>query len=389
MKIGLLIEQLDILKGGQERSTLEIAERLRARGLSVSILTGIAENIPPECGVDIIDLGLPRYAGVSRYLGFIRASRRWAQKEKFDLVHAVTPVPFADIYQPRGGLIQETFDRNLARRRGFARLVRYLVGPNFRQRMVRRVERRLARESNCHFLAVSDYVREQCFRHLNLPEERVHTIFNGVDLNRLPESFHPAKRSHMRSILRIGENQLVGVFVAANFKLKGLNVIVETADLMRKTRPDLFSRFKFLVSGPDKVRPFFNKILKMGLDDSFVFLGPTKDIAGLFHTADFLVHPTWYDPCSRVVLEAMACGLPAVSTRFNGAGELLRRAEGGFIVQNPGDPRELMEFMIRFLEPGLPEKLGQNARAFRNRISMEHHVDQLVEFYEKIRSSTC
>lgn len=389
MKIALTIEQLDLSKGGQERSTLEIAERLLTRGLAVSVIAGRTDNLPSASKVDIIDLELPGHSGFSRYLEFIRAARRRIQNEKFDLVHAITPIPLADIYQPRGGLIQETFDRNLARRTGMAWLIRRLIGPNLRQRLVRRIERRLAGETNCRFLAVSEYVRRQCLTHLNLPEHRVHTIFNGVDLDRLPDTVDPSQRDHMRRVLRIGDHQLAGAFLATNFNLKGLEVIVQAAHLLRQSQPDLFPRFKFLVSGPDNVRPWFNRISKLGLEDSFIFLGPTKDIAALFRTADFLIHPTWYDPCSRVVLEALACGLPAVSTRFNGASELLRRGDCGFVAENPGNPRELLEFLIRFLDMDLLTRFGRNAGTLRNRISMEHHVDQLVEFYEKIRRKEC
>ncbi|MFA5864974.1 MAG: glycosyltransferase family 4 protein [Phycisphaerae bacterium] len=384
MKIALVIEQFNLNKGGQERSTLEIAELLAARGIDVSIITAEVENLPGNVKTRIVNLKIRTPFRFARFIQFARQARKRINKEGFDVVHAITPISCADVYQPRGGLIQETFERNLARRKGLAWLNHRMIGPNLRQRLVRRMEMDLAYRTNCQFLAVSDYVRRQCVRHLGLADDRISIIFNGVDLNRLPNPIDTQQRSHLRTILKIGDDQLAGVFAATNFKLKGLDVIIDSALLLKRLHPHVFPRFKFLISGPDKVRSFFNKISGLGLEDSFLFLGPTNDIGSLYHASDFLIHPTWYDPCSRVVLESLACGLPAITTQFNGAGELIGQGDCGFVMNDPGDPNELLQYWIRLLDSDLRKRFAKNALALRPRISMDHHVRQLVEFYQKV-----
>ncbi len=384
MNVALVIEQLDLQKGGQERSTLEIAERLAARGISTTLIAGLTDNLPGTSESRIIDLKLPYPPGFTRYLEFVKRAGKVIRSEKIDLVHAITPIPIADVYQPRGGLIQETFERNLARRKGFSQWIRRLIGPNFRQRMLRRTERELASKTNCQFLAVSDYVRRQCQQHLHLDDQRVHVIFNGVDISRLPEKSDPQRRSHLRSMLKIRDDQLAGVFAATNFGLKGLGTILEAAVLLRNQHPQLLGRFKFLICGPDNPRPHFERIRDLGLEQTFLLLGPTGSIGQLYEISDFLIHPTWYDPCSRVVLEALACGVPAISTRFNGASELIQQVDGGFVLDDPGDAQMLMEFWVRLLDDNLRSRFARNARTLRSQISMEHHVGQLIQFYEKI-----
>ena len=60
----------------------------------------------------------------------------------------------------------------------------------------------------------------------------------------------------------------------------------------------------------------------LGLSDRVRFVGYCPDVRDAYFASDFLVHPTFYDPCSNVVLEALACGLPVITTRDNGAAEL-------------------------------------------------------------------
>ena len=71
------------------------------------------------------------------------------------------------------------------------------------------------------------------------------------------------------------------------------------------------------------------------------FLGERNDMERLLGASDVLVHPTWYDPCSLVVLEALGAGVPVITTRFNGASELMRSGEEGFVLSDPADARRL------------------------------------------------
>ncbi len=381
MKIAIVIENFDLSKGGQERSTFEIAERLCSCGLEVSILTAEADHLPADTRSNVVDFAITTRRRVRHLNEFLRCTTQYLADNKFDVVHAITPIPEAHIYQPRGGLIQETFDRSVARHTGIVRLVRRIAGPNRRQRKIRAIERYLAENTPCRFLAVSGYVREQCMRHLHLSEDRVAVIFNGVDLHRLPEARDMQRRAKLRSVLKIGADQLAGCFVATNFKLKGLPTIIAAADRMKREHSQEFSRLRFLIAGPDKNRSWFHRLERMGLLESFIFLGPVSNISLLYEISDFLIHPTWYDPCSRVVLEAMACGLPSITTRYNGASELLKKNNCGLVIDDPGSELELGESWRKILDEDLRGIFSLNGKRLRNQISMDHHVSQLLEFY--------
>ena len=384
MKIGMAIEELDVQKGGQERSTLEIADLLSARGHDVSVVTGYASFLPAGLRARIINFNMVNPSRVGHFWEFQHRATRCLKNLAPDLIHAVTPIHNADIYQPRGGLIQETYERNLARRKGWRRRIRQWLGPNPRQRALRQVEQDLAWKSPCRFLAVSEYVRRQCLEHLRLPEDRVHTVFNGVDLSRLPAERNPEQRARLRERLNVKEGGWLGLFIATNFRLKGLDTLVDAAVRLRCNYPALFSRFKFLVGGPDKARGYFNRLTALGLEGTFTFAGPVHDLGPVFSASDFLAHPTWYDPCSRVVLEAAACGLPVVTTRYNGAEELIRRYDCGLIMDDPGSADELVRCLIELTREGTLAQLSARATGLRFQVSMDRHVEELVNFYRVV-----
>src|SRR5439155_13157775 len=84
-----------------------------------------------------------------------------------------------------------------------------------------------------------------------------------------------------------------------------------------------------------------------GLGNTVHLLGFQPDIRPCFHAADFFVLPTYYDPCSLVVFEALACGLPVITTACNGAGELIAEGREGFVVNAPDARAHLADALDR------------------------------------------
>jgi UDP-glucose:(heptosyl)LPS alpha-1,3-glucosyltransferase len=102
------------------------------------------------------------------------------------------------------------------------------------------------------------------------------------------------------------------------------------------------------------------------------------------HAADMLVHPTFYDPCSRVVLEAIASGLPAVTTRFNGAAEILTDNVTAHIIDDPADTLALADAIVRLADRDHRNEIAQNALALCDRIDIANHTRQMIELYQDV-----
>src|SRR5207247_38210 len=132
--------------------------------------------------------------------------------------------------------------------------------------------------------------------------------------------------------------------------------------LLHATRLVDRERFRLLVVGSPRLAGYRRLARRLGIEKQVRFLGPRKDVHHCFFAADFLVHPTFYDPCSLVVLEALACGLPVVTSRYNGASELLSPRRDGYVISDPHDHAELAWSMEQVLEPSRRLAFAQAAR---------------------------
>jgi UDP-glucose:(heptosyl)LPS alpha-1,3-glucosyltransferase len=110
-----------------------------------------------------------------------------------------------------------------------------------------------------------------------------------------------------------------------------------------------------------------------------------------FHAADVCVHPTYYDPCSRVVLEALCHGVPCITTRFNGAAEAITDGREGFIVDSPEAVEAWAERIRRLSSPELRRTMSANALMLRDKVSMARHVEELDSVFRQLmeRKRTC
>jgi len=84
---------------------------------------------------------------------------------------------------------------------------------------------------------------------------------------------------------------------------------------------------------------------RYGIADKIIFMGTQKEIEKYYAAADLFVLPTLYDPFSNATLEAMASGIPVVTTGNNGAAELIENGKEGFIVNDMFDAQELATYI--------------------------------------------
>jgi UDP-glucose:(heptosyl)LPS alpha-1,3-glucosyltransferase len=110
------------------------------------------------------------------------------------------------------------------------------------------------------------------------------------------------------------------------------------------------------------------------------FLGSRPDSIPSLAAADVLIHPTHYDACSLVVLEALASGLPVVSTRATGVDELMTDGVEGFLVSDPGETEAMAHHFGRLLDPGLREEMGRAAR----RLALQHPFSRNCDAIEAV-----
>ncbi|MBK9127822.1 MAG: glycosyltransferase family 4 protein [Phycisphaerales bacterium] len=388
MRVAIVHEQVDVRRGGAETSVVEMAGAIAARGVSVTVLFRgqrpgglVRDNVMYE----------PLAAGGGGKLlqtyRFVQAATRACRGGAFDVVHAVTPVLCADVYQPRGGLYAEAIARSLAPEqsplwRGLRRLGRRF---NMRQRFLMRIERVLLtrRRERVWVAALSEYVRQQALSHAAVPPSRVRVVFNGVSGR---PAGGPTGVRELRARLGIGPDSPLLLFVAHNFKLKGLGELLGALAAAGRdgAAHERASRAVLLVCGRDRAEPYEARARRLGLADRVRFVGPVEDLSAWYAAADALAHPTWYDPCSRVVLEALSSGLPAVTTRWNGAADVMEPGRHGEVLAEPDDTAALAAALERVLDPRVRAACRADAARLAGLVSMDRHAAELVALYEDV-----
>ncbi|MDO5370900.1 glycosyltransferase family 4 protein [Paracoccus sp. (in: a-proteobacteria)] len=204
-------------------------------------------------------------------------------------------------------------------------------------------------------ITVSDFNQAHLARTFGLDPSRLTRLYNGLDLDRF--AWQPPK-DDAAGILAVG--RLV--------EKKGFHILIE-AMLILKER-GVTARCDIIGAGEDEMR-LQNQIASCGLKDTVRLVGPMpqRDIIGRMRNAAVFACPCVVsrdgnrDGLPTVLVEAMALGLPVVSTDVVGIPELVRDNETGFCVEG-GDPLALADAMERLLgDAALRQRLSRDARA--------------------------
>jgi UDP-glucose:(heptosyl)LPS alpha-1,3-glucosyltransferase len=379
--VALISEWLDAWRGGAETSTSQFMHHLISQGVEVHLFTRSRPSPMPGLVVHVI--GGASMSRTRRSVTFVHRVRWMLAERHYDVVHAVSAIPGADVYQPRGGTVAETIERNIAVRstaigRSVKRCAQRL---NLKQQYMLRIEGRLfAPTQNCVVVAISDYVVRQLREHYALADSRIVKIFNGVDGDDADAGQRARDRDALRTEFSVGRDELLVLCVAHNFHLKGIRCWMDA--LARLLRDPSTPPIRSLIVGKGDSEWWHRRAHRLALGDRLTFVGPSESVAMFRHAADVLVHPTYYDPCSRVVLEGMVSGLPCVTTRWDGASEMIEDGVNGFVLREPDDVTGLCDRVRRLADPRFRAEMGRSAARVAERVSMRRHAKETLALYE-------
>jgi UDP-glucose:(heptosyl)LPS alpha-1,3-glucosyltransferase len=232
----------------------------------------------------------------------------------------------------------------------------------------------------------SDMVRDHFASHLRISPDHIRVIPSAIDPGRFPQHDRLRRRQEGRQQWNVAPTDLVGLFVAKNYRLKGLGALLNAVAALLQ-RPEFHGApppLRLLVCGNDHTRAYERRAAALKITPHVRFAGAFPDIRTAFFGADFLVHPTFYDPCSLVVLEAMACDLPIITSRYNGASELMHPLQEGFVIDDPHDSTHLAWCLAQMLDPARRRACAQAARRTAAQWTFEHHYRQMVNALEDV-----
>jgi UDP-glucose:(heptosyl)LPS alpha-1,3-glucosyltransferase len=368
-KIALVIDRFDGRRGGASHWTRGFAQWLAACECDVHVLTRSVGPIEAGLPITIHTIDAPRSP-----LAFPRAvSQRLAAIHPI-LSHDMGAAIGCDIFQPHVGSVPACWEGSVASCPGWFQPVKRFCGLSPRYWRIRRLTSLQYSSSSRVFIALSQKVARDMKTFHGVPAERIRTIYNGIDLDRFSPWVHRSRRAALRRHFGIGVNEVLIVSLAHHFRLKGISVLIRAVKQLRSQGAPV----KLLLCGGDRqsAHP------KIDSGGAILRCGNVEDVAPLYATADICVHPTFYDACSLVTLEALASGLPVVTTYANGASELITSGVNGLVLEHPYDSDALARALLPLVgNSELRRDLGSAARRLMHMHSAERNYREIVAAY--------
>lgn len=359
LRVAIVLDRFLPSLGG-ERYFSFLTEKLAKRGHEVHVFATeveAASGLPYK--VHIVKGGKSSRAG--RILALWRLDPEEVAGGRFDVVHGVAQCRASTVLNPHGGverayLRQEFASIESPAYRAYRRIRRYLSPRHY---LDTGLQARLYAEGRVRrVIAISQMVKRDIVEYYGFPADRIDVVFNTVDLDR----FHPKNTQMHRTLTRgglgIGGEAVLLLFAGNNFRLKGLPTLLKALSLLVRRLPG--SDLRLLVAGRGRPGRYRSLLARLGITDRVIFGGALPSLEHVYGASDIYVHPTFYDSCSLTVLEALASGLPVVTTRFNGAADAITSPDGGTVIDDPADAQALADAIAYYLPPRGARQRGRS-----------------------------
>ncbi|MBA2433451.1 MAG: glycosyltransferase family 4 protein [Chthoniobacterales bacterium] len=192
----------------------------------------------------------------------------------------------------------------------------------------------LAQQRAGRVIANSHMVQTEITATYDYPAARIDVVPNGVPVEQFRVSAEVRERTRLK--LGLPGSEIVALFVGSGWERKGLRFAVDA--IAHAAVPHL----RLLVAGrgsPARYR-----------GDAVQFLGVASELPALYAAADIFLLPTIYDPFSNACLEALAAGLPVITTRANGFAEIVEEGVHGSVIETPGDMAAIASALRRWCD---------------------------------------
>jgi UDP-glucose:(heptosyl)LPS alpha-1,3-glucosyltransferase len=395
MKIALVRQRYNPY-GGAERFVERAMTALAARDVELTLLardwldtsgsttTGSGTARPGTTGPGAAGAGEgrrlircdPFYIGrVWRDWSFARAVCAALAAHSFDLVQSHERIACCDIYRAGDGVHRQWL-ANRKRAAGVWGRIALALNPYHWYTLA--AEKRLFESPSLRaVICNSNMVKEEVRRHFGLAEAKLHVIYSGVDLAAFHPDMRPAWRARKRAELGIAEDAMVFLFVGSGFRRKGLPQLLRALTSVRNAH--------LVVVGADKELAQLRRAAEQtALAGRVHFAGGQEDVKPWYGMADCFVLPTLYDPFPNAALEAMACGLPLITSVQCGAAEFIESGVEGYVCRDPLDVVELARCLNLAAAPGQAGRMGAAARRKVEPYGLERMAQQLTRLYSDL-----
>jgi len=368
--------------GGTERYLIQLSSHLLDRGHDVTIVCRSRRgDADPRLKFEVLRNRV-MLGPAFRMWAFARAVERHVQKARYDVVFGLGKTYTHDAIRMGGGC-HETF-LELAHNPTRSLRDRFLLKGQVKHPLAVHIEERaLTPQHVRRVITNSEMVKQDAIARYGLPADKFEVIYNGVDMQRFDRERHADGARQLRRSLGLQPEDLVVLFLGTGYARKGLARVLDSFPLIAAECPNAH----LVVAGFDSSAARYRaRAVDLGIADRVSFLGGRRDTEICYAAADLYVLPTLYDPFATTTLEALASGLPVVTTKTNGGAEILTEGIQGTILPAQPAPRAIARAVVDWSERERIEAAREPARLLAQGLPDGLAARRSAEVLEEIAS---
>lgn len=372
---------------GLRKRILFLTDGFRMGGAEINLLVLLKRLQETPFQVYIVNIG-PAGAMAEQFFALNVPVYHWERSWMFDIK------PYIQLYRMLRKLKIDTFQSLLPNSDIRGTLIAQMAGVKhkiswetvshtndyFHGRFDQKNGYRWAMKYVSKIVAVSNEVKFSLMVKRHIPEHKILTIHNAVDLKRY---FRQSTDQIMETRKKLGipKNVFVLGIVARLDTPKAHWILIDAVKEVIKKHPV----YLLVVGEGPKYDALMQQVNDYGLSESVQFLGKRSDIPDLLNAMDAFCLSSIFEGLPNVIVEAMACELPVIASNIGGIPEAITHLENGYLVP-AGHPDLLADAMIEIIEnKNLRNKLKKNAvLTIQKHFSQEHQVKQFISLYHSL-----
>jgi UDP-glucose:(heptosyl)LPS alpha-1,3-glucosyltransferase len=354
--------------GGAEAYLQRLARGIAEAGHEVELIAG--EDWPDNQW----PFGSIRRLRGKAVIGFADELEQMRPQLHCDVLFSLERVWSCDVYRAGDGVHRAW----LARRSKFeVPLKQFIRAASRKHRDLLQLEESLFDKRRARrAIAASQMVANEIADVYGYPADKINLVRNGVPLDKF--RFDPGLREKCRADLNLKPDDIALLFAGSGWERKGLLFAIEAMALCKDRK------LRLLVAGRGDATLYKTTRLRFWREDPVKFLGEVADLMPVYAGADIFILPTIYDPFSNACLEALACGLPVITTRFNGFTEIIEDNVHGSIIDDPSNLVALRDAIRFWCDPSRRDaaRVGNIKRA--SQFDIVENVQQTLEILTRV-----
>lgn len=355
--------------GGLQRDFLRIAQECQRRGHEVDVYTMAWDgDIDQSLSVKILPAkGLTNH---SQARSFSAQMEKAIADANYDLVVGFNKMPHLDLYYAA----DVCYQARIKAKKGLL----YRLTPRYQT--WKRLEKSVfSRNTHTGIMLISPLQQQEYQGCYATQSERFHLLPPGINRDRLAGSGAAEMGKAMRQQLGVADSDLMLLMVGSGYKTKGVDRAIRSIAAL----PDAMKqRCKLFVVGKGDAKPFRQLARQLGVEKNMQIMGARPDVPRFLLAADLLLHPSYHENTGTAILEALAAGLPVLTTAVCGYAHFVTDAHAGEVLPAQFDQDKWNQKLEKMLSSADLKVMGQNGFEFAKSAdiySMPERAADLIE----------